>query len=217
MTFNRLLTDKDRVNFKPLIDDMFRVCPEMMGRKIARANVQQAFVLDCVKTLLDKRYGKPTLMASIGCFEDTAYEYLLRTGTPLVGIDSAINFDMHTFTTKIVISESPRFDILFSTSVLEHVEDDEEFMRDMCTLLNPGGYGILTVDYNNNYKPGDMLPYSDRRFYTKYDLDVRLRRIIEDNNCWYVITPDWSGEPDFEHDGCKYSFATLVFKRKSYV
>jgi hypothetical protein len=36
------------------------------------------------------------------------------------------------------------YDIVFSTSVIEHVPDDETFVADMVAMLAPGGYAVLT-------------------------------------------------------------------------
>jgi len=209
MAINRLLTDKDREELKPLIDDMFSKLPEMMKRKINLANVQQAFVLDIVR----KWITYECKILSVGCFEDTAYEYLMNTPNKdkveIVGIDPQINFDLHSYK-----GASGLFDIVFSTSVLEHVEDDEEFVADICSLLKVGGAGILTMDFNDDYRVGDKLPYSDLRFYTKHDLEFRLAKILTDNGCDLVDAPDWSGTAEFTHDGCNYSFATFVFRKR---
>lgn len=208
MTVNRLLTDVDRLNLKHVIDKMFIICPDMMSRKISRANIQQAFMLDMIKDELKGDVFKPTLC--VGCFEDTAYECLLRYGLSVAGIDPDVNVDLHTFR----LSHDPEsFDVIFSTSVIEHVPDDEQFMEDICLLLKPGGLGVLTCDFNNNYKVGDLLPYSDLRFYTENDLKFRLGKIIHKHNCEFVDTPDWTGEPEFSHDGCNYSFATFAFRK----
>lgn len=206
MSYNTLLTDGHREYYKPLIERMFETCPEMMARKIKRANVQQAFVLATVEEEL-----KPGARAlSVGCFEDTAYETMLRDGKLVVGIDPDLNVDLHTYTTRL---HTGPFDVVFSTSVIEHVEDDEQFIKDVCFMLKPGGLAVLTCDFNNNYKPGDKLPYSDLRFYTEKDLKFRLGKIIHKAGCEWVDTPDWTGEPDFIHDGCNYSFATMVFRK----
>jgi SAM-dependent methyltransferase len=208
MAINRLLTDKDRENYKALIDDMFRVCPEVMKRKIPRANIQQAFVLGEVLKLLPTH----TNVLSVGCYDDTAYEYLLNLSYKsmnIIGIDPAINVDLKTF--KSINHD--KFDIIFSTSVLEHVPNDEEFVDDICKLLSHNGVGILTMDFNDEYRVGDRLPQTDVRFYTKKDLEFRLTKILTDNGCDLVDVPDWSGEPEFTHDGCNYSFATFVFRK----
>jgi SAM-dependent methyltransferase len=207
MNKNRVLTDIDRTALAPVIQSMWELCPDMMSRKITEANVQQAFVFNYVRTLM--RYKKDATVLSVGCFEDTAYESLKNEGHEVIGIDPEHDYDLHTFASNV----SSKFDIVFATSVIEHVRDDEEFLADMCKLLNPGGYGILTTDFKDDYKFGDPLPYSDKRFYTKYDLEFRLRNILKDNDCDLVDEPDWSGKDNFVYQGHHYSFATFVFRK----
>jgi hypothetical protein len=209
MPVNRLLTDEDRENYKPLIDKMKQLCPEMMSRKIDRANVQQAFVLETVLGELKDSDWKEKDILCVGSFEDTACESLKNMGVAVVEIDPDINEDLHTF----VSSTDKTFDIVFSTSVIEHVEDDSQFVKDICFLLKPNGLSIITCDFNNNYEVGDKLPYSDKRFYTKNSLSKFITTIGK-LFCSLVDSPNWEGEPDFEHDGCKYSFSTFVFRRK---
>lgn len=213
MTINRLLTDKDRNHLKPIIQSMWEYCPNVMRRKIDRANVQQAFVLNTVIDFIDLEHPQKKAILSVGCYDDTAYEYLVQTEVPVRGIDPQINQDLHSFYLDYKDILDARFDIIFSTSVLEHVTDDEGFLDDICKLLAPGGIGILTMDFNNDYRPGDKLPATDLRFYTKYDLEFRLTKVLTDNGCDLVDVPDWSGEPEFTHDGCVYSFSTFVFRK----
>lgn len=210
MIINRLLTDKDRENYKPIIDKMWKLCPDMMSRKIPEANVQQAFVYDLVGELIstDKR------VLSIGCFEDTAYESLLKRGWEIVGIDP--DTDGNTLD-SFYKSTTKDFDIVFSTSVLEHVQDDELFITQICDLLSPGGYAILTTDFRNDYVPGFPLPNTDVRFYTRYDLEVRFKSLLEKCGCFYVGETNWIGQPDFHYQGHNYSFATIVFRKDSNV
>ena len=215
MATNRLLTDKDREELKPIIEELFRVCPDTMKRKIARANVQQAFILGAVLDQIAQEDFHKVL--SVGHYDDTAYEYLksfpFSKLIDLVGVDPAINIDLHSFRNGKTTKDGLGFDIIFSTSVIEHVQNDEEFLDDICKLLNKGGVGILTMDFNNDYRPGDKLPHSNIRFYTKKDLEFRLTKILTNNGCDLVDIPDWSGEPEFTHDGCNYSFATFVFRK----
>jgi SAM-dependent methyltransferase len=207
MTLNRLLTDKDRDYYSKLIDKMFELCPEMMSRKISRANVQQAFMLEVVKLELEAKPGATILC--VGSFEDTASECLKKHGIPVTDIDPITNnMYLHDFA-----KTSATYDIVFSTSVIEHVDDDTEFVQDMCKVLSAGGIGILTCDFNNDYKVGDKLPYSDVRFYTKKDF-TRMKKILKDYGCKLVDKPDWSGNIDFNHDGCDYSFATFMFRKE---
>lgn len=207
MSYNRLLTDLDREYAAPTIELMWDVCPDVMSRKFPRANVQQAFVLDAVRALLTDNVR--TKLLSAGCFDDTAYEALKRLGWNVVGIDPAINVTLHEYTE---IQFQQMFDCVFSTSVLEHVVDDMQFVEDMCKLLKPGGYGILTMDFKGTYVDGDRLPHTDLRFYTVTRM-LKLVDVLKQNGCSLVDQPNWTGQPDFEYDGCTYSFATLVFQK----
>lgn len=207
MSYNRLLTDKDRKLYKETIDLMWELCPQTMLRKIEQANVQQAFVLDTVREFADKNQR----ILSAGCYEDTAYETLKRLDYKIIGIDPMENgIDLHSYT---YVQFHHLFDVVFATSILEHVEDDEEFIADICKLIKPGGYGILTMDFLDSWQPGQRLPATDVRFYTTYDLKYRLQKVLISNNCQMVDEGRWEGQPDFIYDGCLYSFATFVFRK----
>ena len=182
----------------------------MMSRKIGAANVQQSFALDHVLTLLESpTYDGYGTICCAGSFEDTAGEFLRVSNYDITMVDPAINSDLHTFR----LNTSKKFDIVLSVSVLEHVENDEEFIDDICYLLNPGGTAVLTMDFNNTYRPGDPLPATDVRFFTHHDLSERLIRVLERNGCSLVDGSDWTAEPDFIYQGHLYSFATFVFKK----
>ena len=77
-----------------------------------------------------------------------------------------------------------------ATSVIEHIADDEEFLKQFELLLAPGGFGVLTCDFNDQCRPGDPLPVEDRRFYTRRDLQERLMPLIR--KCQLVDQPRWS-------------------------
>ena len=77
--------------------------------------------------------------------------------------------------------------------------------------------GLLTCDYNNNYKSGDRVPTSDCRFYTENDLLVRFGKILENNNCYIEGEIDYSAPNDFVYEGILYCFATLVFKKRIWI
>ncbi len=208
MSLNRILTNKDRKEFEPLIEKMFELCPETMSRKIPEANVQQAFALDYILKLL--AFGQEGIsMLCAGSFEDTASESLVAMGYPVMNIDPAINMDLSAFRK----STGQKFDVIFSVSVIEHVRNDEEFIDDICHLLNLGGIAILTCDFRNDYKVGDTLPATDVRFFTKADLTERLPRVLDRNNCHLFDEPSWDAEPDFLYQGHTYSFATFVFRK----
>ncbi len=207
---NRILSNVARIEYIPIINRMFNTSPDMMSRKIPEANVQQAYVYDRVGGLISD--DKEVL--SVGCFEDTAYDCLVKRGWNIVGIDPDVNGDtLDSFYNRC----NHQFDIIFSTSVLEHVKDDELFIKQICNLLKLGGYAILTVDFLDSYKQGDPLHATAVRFYTDNDLNTRLRSIIEKQGCSFVSEPDWFGEPDFWYQGHTYSLATMIFRKDSNV
>ena len=206
---NKLLTNEDRKAYEPLIKDMFVKCPAMMSRKIKEANVQQAFVVDSVLKLIKASSNKDINILCVGSYEDTDFEYLKTLGVKMESMDPELNVDLHTFKD----TNTKKWDIVFSTSVLEHVEDDELFVKDICELLNDSGTAVLTCDFKEGYKVGDPLIQSDFRFYTQDDLNVRLNDIIKSYGCELVSEPLWAGSPDFFFAGFAYNFATWVFKK----
>jgi SAM-dependent methyltransferase len=211
MPINRILTDLDRTIYTPVIDEMINKCPDMMSRKIPRANVQQAFVLDTVRKSMSLFKDIKFPLLCVGSFEDTACATLKASGTHVKEIDPDVNgLDLH----KFFLMAREKFDIIFSTSVLEHVKNDTLFIEEICKLLKQGGIAIITTDFKDDYKSGDPLPYSDERFYTSKDITVRLRQIINANDCELVDEPDYTDVDNFVYQGHTYSFATIVFRKK---
>lgn len=204
---NTLLDDSWRKSLEIEIGILTEASPEMMARKYNRANVQQGFIYCKVKELSSEH----SRILSVGSFEDTAYETLHKEGYDIVGIDPVVNMGLSEFFRQ---NHGVNFyDIIFSTSVIEHVEDDENFLDQICKLLKPEGYGILTCDFRDDWKEGGPKPGEDVRLYTKYDLVERLRSVLEKNNCDLVGEIDYSGKPDFTYGVFEYSFASYVFKK----
>jgi len=206
MVINRILTDTDRGIYAPVID-MFQKYIPMTGHKIQDAIVQQAFVYQTAKELSPIN---PRIL-SAGSYQDIAAELLRYDGYAVYDVDPVMNYDLHTFR-KLVNPPSRLYDTIISTSVLEHTTDDSEFVDDICALLKPSGYGILTMDYKNDYVPGDPVPYTSNRFYTMFDLTERLNSILTDNDCRLLLY-DYSGHDRFIWDNIQYSFSTFVFKK----
>jgi len=204
---NTVLTDTYRSLLQPDIDELFRLLPNMMARKIPRANVQQAFVFNYIKNHFDT--SKKMLCA--GSHEDTCCYGLKKLNYDIVDVDPVLNYDLHTF---CKIHNYQEFDVVFSVSVIEHVQNDNEFIDDICKSLKSGGTCVLTCDFKNSYKPSDRIPSEDCRLYTQDDLLIRFKKILENNNCYILGDIDYTAEPDFEYAGVYYSFATFVFCKK---
>jgi 2-polyprenyl-3-methyl-5-hydroxy-6-metoxy-1,4-benzoquinol methylase len=217
--YNKLLNDKERTFYEKALKEIFSYCPDTIKNKVPEANVQQAFVLDTVKTFSNTH----SKILCVGAYEDTASETLRKLNyniTEIDPLDSVWKPTNHAHIIKTTLNDfynkdqKEKYDIIFSTSVIEHVENDELFVHQICDLLNDNGYGILTCDYNNSYKEYMKKPSVDYRLYTKNDFLNRFSNILKNNNCYILEPYDWSGEPDFNNGEAVYSFATFVFKKE---
>jgi SAM-dependent methyltransferase len=211
MLLNRILNDEARFQYSAAICCLFQLVPDLMARKIPEANIQQAFAFDTVHRLTGA-VGNASRLLCVGAFEDSAATALVRQGLNVTCIDPILNYDLKTF------CEHPStalegFDVVFSVSVIEHVEDDESFLVQIQSLVRPGGYILLTCDFQNGYVEGMPKPSCNRRFYTEQSLKDLLERALP--NCSLVGESDWrSNENEFRWEGCQYSFAAVVLQKR---
>jgi len=204
MNNNVILNDAYRRKHANTIQYFYQKFPTLMQRKIAEANIQQAWMYD--KILEFANFDSNVLC--VGNHEDTAY-YALRSKMPnLIGIDPLFDYDLASYRQQT----SQKFDVVFSTSVIEHVLDDELFISDMCEMLNDTGVGIITCDFNDDY-PRVPKPLVDVRLYTSSDLTVRIPAILKQHNCVVLGDFEYHNNVDFHYEGCNYGFATLVFRK----
>ncbi len=208
--FNRILDNAARRQYEPATDTLFEIVPDMMTHKLREANIQQAFVLDTVYTFASP-LASPKMLC-VGSYDDTAAASLKKLGFIMDEVDPVLNYDLNTFFHKPTTARGS-YDVIFSTSVIEHVKNDELFINQVVDLLAPGGIAVVTCDYNDTYRPGDPIPREDFRFYTQKDFKERLFPLLKD--CSLVDEPQWDcPNPDFTYAGCKYTFATFVFTKK---
>jgi len=216
MIDNVVLTDTHRHTFKDSITRMQSYCPEMFARKIPDSMVQFAFcyqaVLELDRSDIRNLTDRDSIsILSAGSHEDIATECLKMDGFSVVGVDPVLNCDLHTFASR----KQRQFNYVVSASVLEHTTDDEEFVADCCDLLLPGGYGIFTMDYKNDWSPGQRVPNTSNRFYTEFDLTQRLPKILATYGCNIYGKQDYTARDRFNWEGIDYSFATFVFKKRN--
>lgn len=208
-SLNNILDNKARKLYAGTIEQMFGYLPDLMKRKIPEANVQQAFVLDTVYKVIST-IEKPTVLC-VGSFEDSASESLKILGFDIEEVDPMVNYDLGTFMTKPTTIKNS-YDVVFSTSVIEHVELDDEFLMQIAALLKKGGVAILTCDYCDTYKDGDPKPAVDFRFYTQKHIKEKLLPKLV--GCRLIDEPQWDClTPDFYYDGFNYTFGTIVLKK----
>ncbi|MEJ7627236.1 MAG: hypothetical protein WKF35_10255 [Ferruginibacter sp.] len=209
-SLNMILDDTARKIYKPAIEKLFKLAPSTMAKKISRANVQQGFVFDTVCRYI-KDYSTPKILC-VGSYEDTASMALQKLGYKVEEIDPMINYFLQEFYTK-PSTRHQSYDIIFSTSVIEHDPDDKSFVQCIEGLLDVNGVAIITCDYKDGWKPGEPKPDVDARFYTKEDLEKRLLSYLP--NSQLVDKGEWDCEnPDFNYLGrYQYTFATFVFRK----
>lgn len=209
LCLNRILDDSARELYQKSIQQIGALCPEMIKRKIPRANIQQAFVFDTVRKFASD-YSK---ILSVGAYDDTATYALIQQNMKIECIDSIVNYSLEEFY-HLPTTIKNSYQIIFSTSVLEHVENDELFMKQFVDLLAPNGIGILTCDFKDDWKAGDYIFPGNFRFYTQNDFEKRLLPLLGEIEL--LGLPQWNcKEPDFELGGQRYTFATLVFRKKN--
>ena len=76
------------------------------------------------------------------------------------------------------------YDIVVSVEVLEHVEEDERFVSEVCRVLKPGGIFLMTTpngDWVENRNP------DHKRHYKRNDLRGLLERHLDDVAVEYAI------------------------------
>lgn len=208
--FNRILDNQARAQYKSVIKQLHSLAPEIMVSKIAAANIQQAYIYDAVNHFA-REFTSPRMLC-VGSFDDSASASLKMLGYAIEEIDPEVNgLDLNKFF-NLPTTKKASYDIVFSTSVLEHVQDDALFVAQMAELLAPGGVGLLTCDYNDLHKPGDPIIPGDYRFYTQKDLITRILPALKD--CSLIDVPHWEcANPDFMFLGYRYTFATLAFRK----
>ena len=209
-SLNRILDNSARKLYATAIQKLTELVPITMSNKIIDANIQQAFVFDTVYRYLPT-YKNPKLLC-VGSYEDTASMSLIKMGYSVEEIDPMINYSLQEYFTKPSTVKNS-YDIIFSTSVIEHDPDDESFIKCISDLLAPGGVVIITCDYNDEWKMGKLKPEVDVRLYTQHDLRHRLLPLLR--NCRLVDHPQWDCQnPDFIYlDKYRYTFATFVVKK----
>ena len=102
--------------------------------------------------ILDK-YSHPNLFALAVMKILLPWRYK-RWVIEIEDIDPMINYFLQEFYTK-PSTDKNSYDIIFSTSVIEHDPDDESFIKCVEGLLAPDGIAVITCDYKDGWKPGD--------------------------------------------------------------
>lgn len=138
----------------------------------------------------------------VGCGEGYGSNYLSKACKEIIGIDvekSAIEHAQKKYTTancmfkeyngsKIPYDDN-HFDYIVSFQVIEHVDNDAAFVKELERVLKPGGTAFITTP-NKTYrlKPGQKPwnRYHKREYYPK-ELESVLKNIFPDAKVWGVF------------------------------
>lgn len=133
--------------------------------------------------------------------------YLMVPG--VFTIDPAVNVDLQTF----VGTNALLADVVFCISVIEHVDDLDQFLYHLSCLVAPGGLLFLTMDYQPDEGKDDKhFHWMRKRIFSPYALGsisgqlfrYDFRVLGEANWEWHgPIEPDWG-----------YSFASLALVKR---
>lgn len=207
--FNSTLMEDSLEHFSSSINLQKKLVPNAFKRKNYKAMMNQGFIFESVSYLASK-FKNPRIL-SIGSYFDTACMSLIKTGYQIQEIDPVINYDLNTFISRPV-KPTEKFDIIFSTSVIEHVKDDEKFLNQVDSLLTNGGYYIMTCDFKSDWQDGMKKPKVNHRLYNRKDMEYRL--ISKMPNCEFINPPNFSMSNNyFLFENIKYQFATFVVKK----
>lgn len=133
---------------------------------------------------------------------------LKSLGVETIIIDPKVNCPLHMFV------GSRRFPVVFSISTIEHVDDPEEFARDLAAITQPGGYLFLTTDiWGREEGEPDTAHFNwmRKRIYT-------IRSWIALSNLFYKEGFTLFGGADWSYQGdtvySSYSFASLGLRKE---
>lgn len=113
--------------------------------------VRRELILKLLKTsgIKEKSVG-----LDIGCGSGYTAVWLSEKGYPTLGVDGHKNFGFYEKQKKalgflagniLAIEPSSEFDFILLLDVIEHIENDKEFLIHSLKFLKPGGVAIITV------------------------------------------------------------------------
>ncbi len=190
---------------------------------------QALFAFDCwnihQSTYTPERDECGFLFADIGGASSNFWRALTRyTHKPITGIDpnhlwdsdeQAASFFRQTLRDYLHNPDIllPKYDAVFCLSVLEHVPGDElqQFERDLCSLVRPGGLLVLTCDAGEHHPDDYHFHWMRKRIYTPGGL-AALHVVFAGSYAMQPLTPpdyQWLGPTIYD-----YSAAILSFVKK---
>ena len=129
-------------------------------------------------------------------------------------IDPAVNCDLATH-----LAREPRLaSAVFCLSVLEHVDDLDQFLYHLSCLVAPGGLLFLTLDCWNEHGPDTAHFHWDRKRIFSI-ADLKYFAGYGDDDCESLANFSLLGEKDWVYHGhqlfASYTFASLALVKRA--
>jgi len=137
--------------------------PTKFGWISADEELHQQYTIPSILALLPK--SKALNIIDIGCGNGYLVNYLSKFGHHVVGIDIAedgiriakeayphLKFEVHSAYQKLDNLLGVAADVVISAEVIEHLYYPQQFLKNICGVLHPGGYLILTTPYHGYLK-----------------------------------------------------------------
>lgn len=159
---------------------------------------QKSFTYRNYLSILSNYLNFSTDVLDIGCGSGSIAFYMAKMGKKVVGIDiSSRAIDVCKKTSKILglssvtkfevvncldFSSQQKFDLIICTEVLEHLEDDEQIIKNFNKILKKGGYLFISVPSKNSplYKLGLTNNFDKKvghlRRYSFEELEILLKK-----------------------------------------
>ena len=214
-TLNRVLHPMDDPQWPAAITVTGLDKAACWGRKFEGAKFQYAHIMKAL--MLEYPQGADRLNILLpGGYEDPLRETLTRLGANVLAVDpdvNRMNLRQYVAAHETTAKWYWQADLVIAASVLEHVRDDAEFLRDIVFCLKPGGLALLTVDFKEGWKRGDPLVTTQERMYTRDSL-MALTDTINREVAW-LGERDWQSRGDYlPYEGLMFSFASIAFRKK---
>jgi 2-polyprenyl-6-hydroxyphenyl methylase/3-demethylubiquinone-9 3-methyltransferase len=116
--------------------------------------------VDWVDSRITARLGGPVRLLDLGCGAGIAAEALARRGHTVLGVDASaeaiaaaeahaegegLPLTYRVGAAEDLEAEGQRFDVVTSLEVIEHVDDQQGFMRLLANLTQPGGLVFIST------------------------------------------------------------------------
>ena len=154
----------------------------MLSRLIDRTALTSARGLTILNAGAGEGSFSPLLLAIPGVARVVELDYSYRTGA--LGISDNRQHAVAASLTEIPI-KSASVDLVLCSEVLEHIDDDASALDELCRVLVPGGWLLISVPT----PPAVYDPNHVREGYTAVDLTRMLRErgldVVEVNYCMY--------------------------------